>query len=350
MKQIIRLTESDLHRLVKESVYKILAETDASSSGDVNRPVFPMMRRPSPVGEPTDEKIKLVDISGAIDRDGGDNHSITINHVTDSKKKVNESEEDGALMPMNNHPFADRDKWKATVKQDRDRLQQLMWNNEYKNHPNRHFLNSETKFGHFDLYLEEAAFQLLGIDRFAIGGLFAEENGMMPNPWEDIYHILKWAIDNKGLNPNYLRKVSNKDWQADDDEYGMKPDIMSSDDWDNYVMSVNNGEQRIFTSEELRDISSHLPLNLKKSLYNDLINVSRIGLVGEMVDHMLAMNDGENALQFCNAVDSRIYQLRGAGFNPNRLYNNKSLRVIVADALKENPELQNAQKYIGTKI
>ena len=150
---------------------------------------------------------------------------------------------------------------------------------------------------------------------------------MMPNPWEDIYHILKWAIDNKGLNPNYLRKVSNKDWQADDDEYGMKPDIMSSDDWDNYVTSVNNGEQRIFTSEELRDISSHLPLNLKKSLYNDLINVSRIGLVGEMVDHMLAMNDGEN---------------------PNRLYNNKSLRVIVADALKENPELQNAQKYIGT--
>ncbi len=266
------------------------------------------------------------------------------------EKKISESEEDGALMPMNSHPFADRDKWKATVKQDRDRLQQLMWDNEYKNHPNRHFLNSETKFGHFDLYLEEAAFQLLGIDRFAIGGLFAEENGMMPNPWEDIYHILKWAIDNKGLNPNYLRKVSNKDWQADDDEYGMKPDIMSSDDWDNYLTSVNNSEQRIFTSEELRDISSHLPLNLKKSLYNDLINVSRIGLVGEMVDHMLAMNDGENALQFCNAVDSRIYQLRGAGFNPGGLYNNKSLRVIVADALKENPELQNAQKYIGTKV
>lgn len=79
MKQIIKLTESDLHRLVKESVQRILAETDASSSGDVNRPVFPMMRRPSPVGEPSDEKIKPVDTSDAIDRNGGNNHSIAVN-------------------------------------------------------------------------------------------------------------------------------------------------------------------------------------------------------------------------------------------------------------------------------
>ena len=33
MKQIIRLTESDLHRIVKESVQRILAETDASAAG-----------------------------------------------------------------------------------------------------------------------------------------------------------------------------------------------------------------------------------------------------------------------------------------------------------------------------
>ena len=81
MKQIIRLTESDLHRLVKESVRRILAETDASSSGDVNRPVFPIVRRPSPVGEPIDKKVEPVDNGGAIDREGGDNHSIAVNYV-----------------------------------------------------------------------------------------------------------------------------------------------------------------------------------------------------------------------------------------------------------------------------
>ena len=87
MKTVIRLTESDLHRLVKESVRRILAETDASSSGDVNRPVFPMMRRPSPVGEATDEEVKPVDASDAIDRKGGNNHSVVVNHVWDGKKK-----------------------------------------------------------------------------------------------------------------------------------------------------------------------------------------------------------------------------------------------------------------------
>lgn len=86
MKQIIRLTESDLHRLVKESVQRILAETDASSSGDVNRPVFPMMRRPSPVGEPINKKVDKLG-NDASDRTGGDNHSIVINHVGDKKKK-----------------------------------------------------------------------------------------------------------------------------------------------------------------------------------------------------------------------------------------------------------------------
>lgn len=250
-------------------------------------------------------------------------------------------------MPSVGYPYQDREKWKEIVKNDRNRLDQIRFSKEYENHPNRRFLNSDMRFGVEPSFIEEAAFQLLGIDRFAIGSLFSEKNGMMPNPWEDMYHILKWAIDNKGLNPNYLRKVSNKDWQADDDEHGMKPNIMSSDDWDNYISSVNNGERRIFTSEELRDISSHLPFNLKKSLYNDLINVSRLGLVGEMIDHLLAMNDGENALQFCNAVRSRIFQLRGAGFSIKSLYNNKALRVIVADALKETPELQEVQKYIG---
>ena len=120
MKQIIRLTESDLHRLVKESVHRILTETDASAAGGgalggcnimngtsdetggiaypfggggkkkkVGGNPFdqsPIIRRPSPVGEPTSKKEKGVDMSDAIDRTGGDNHSIAINDVGDKKK------------------------------------------------------------------------------------------------------------------------------------------------------------------------------------------------------------------------------------------------------------------------
>ena len=92
MKQIIRLTESDLHRLVKESVRRILAETDASSSGDVNRPVFPIMRRPSIVGKPIGKKVdKLRD--DASDREGGRNHSLAVNYVGESviREAVEES-------------------------------------------------------------------------------------------------------------------------------------------------------------------------------------------------------------------------------------------------------------------
>ena len=89
MKQIIRLTESDLRRLVKESVRMILEGTDASAAGDINRPVFPMMRRPSPVGEATDEEIKPVDASDAVDRKGGKNHSIAVNGVNESINEFN---------------------------------------------------------------------------------------------------------------------------------------------------------------------------------------------------------------------------------------------------------------------
>lgn len=81
MKQIIRLTESDLHRLVKESVRRILAETDASAAGELNTTIFPMVSRPSIVGEPIDKKIdKLED--DAYDRDGGKNHSLAVNEIS----------------------------------------------------------------------------------------------------------------------------------------------------------------------------------------------------------------------------------------------------------------------------
>ena len=127
MKQIIRLTESELHRLVKESVRRILAETDASAagggalggsnimngtsdeSGGIAYPFgggaknkgkvggnpfnqAPLVRQASPVGEPTNKKEKGLDMSDALDRKGGKNHSIAMNHVGESiiREAVNE--------------------------------------------------------------------------------------------------------------------------------------------------------------------------------------------------------------------------------------------------------------------
>ena len=133
MKQIIRLTESDLHRLVKESVRRILAETDASAAGGgalggcnimngtsnetggvaypfggggnkkkVGGNPFnqsPIIRRPSPVGEPTNKKDKGIDMSDATDRTGGKNHSIAMNHVDESiiREAVNEGWKNWAM-------------------------------------------------------------------------------------------------------------------------------------------------------------------------------------------------------------------------------------------------------------
>jgi hypothetical protein len=74
---------------VKESVYQILEGTDASAAGELDTKVFPMMRRPSPVGEATDEEIKPVDASDAVDREGGKNHSITVNGVNESINEFN---------------------------------------------------------------------------------------------------------------------------------------------------------------------------------------------------------------------------------------------------------------------
>jgi hypothetical protein len=103
--KIIRLTESDLHRLVKESVRRVLAETDASAagggalggcnimngtsdeSGGIAYPFggggnkkkvggnpfnqSPIIRKPSPVGEPTNKKDNGVDVKPALDTTPG---------------------------------------------------------------------------------------------------------------------------------------------------------------------------------------------------------------------------------------------------------------------------------------
>jgi hypothetical protein len=290
MKQVIRLTESDLHRLVKESVRRILAETDASSSGDVNRPVFPMMRRPSPVGEPTDEEIKPVDTSDAIDRSDRKKHSVAVNYVKESIENVL------------NYPVYDTTKRKEIAARDRDRIEQLAHDKEYKNHPNRQMFSTGRLFGSLSSYLEEAAFQLLGFERFDIQGVW-------DNPWDNIYHMLKWAIENKGLNASYLNRLSDSD----------------------FTRKVTEGDERLFSSEELREISSVLPYKLKEELYRNMVNISRISTVNDTVNHILVMNDGDNAEKFMNIVRMRLSQLKanGSKFNRNMMHS------IVKDALQK---------------
>ena len=46
----------------------------------------------------------------------------------------------------------------------------------------------------------EAAFQILGYERFAINGEIVGDNSVMDNPWDDAYSILEWAIQNKDLD------------------------------------------------------------------------------------------------------------------------------------------------------
>ena len=123
MRKLIRLTENDLHRIIEESVREILAETDASAagggalggsnlmvgtsdeSGGVVYPFggkknngkvggnpfnqSPLIRKPSPVGEPSKKTVKGVDMSSALSRGG----SISVNRVGESivREAVDES-------------------------------------------------------------------------------------------------------------------------------------------------------------------------------------------------------------------------------------------------------------------
>ena len=108
MKQIIRLTESDLHRIISESVKRILSEdgeggivggaaangsgfmngannAQTSSKAQFDVPFGGVQRRKgySPKGK-NSSKMTQVDMSDALDRKGGKNHSISINRVGES--------------------------------------------------------------------------------------------------------------------------------------------------------------------------------------------------------------------------------------------------------------------------
>jgi hypothetical protein len=149
--------------------------------------------------------------------------------------------------------------------------------------------------------LEEAAFQLLGFERFDIQGVW-------DNPWDNTYHILKWAVENKDLNAEYINRLSDSE----------------------LTRKVTAGEERLFSSEELREISSVLPYNLKKELYRNMVNISRISVVNDTVNHILAMNDGDNAAQFMNIVRMRLNQLKTNGIK----FKKGMMHDIVKDALQ----------------
>lgn len=121
----IRITQNDIRKLVKESLNILLNEMDGGASsasaagggalGGSNLMVgssdesggiawnglgkkkekktkvggnpfnkTPILKQASPVGEPTNKTVNGVDMSDAIDRTGGRNHSIAMNHIDEA--------------------------------------------------------------------------------------------------------------------------------------------------------------------------------------------------------------------------------------------------------------------------
>ena len=220
-----------------------------------------------------------------------------------------------------------------SVEHDEQRIYELGFGNPDKNFRNYKFFTIDMHFGLAPTILEEAAFQLLGYERFAIASM--GDKNIMPNPWDDLFNTLKWAVDNKGLNPNYLRRVSKYDFFVPENENGERSQHTSDKEWEHYVNQVNRNERRIFSSEELREISAVLPDAFKLDLLNDLVNISRIAEVRAVVNHILVQNDGDDAVRFVNAVKERRQLLRDQGLPVNSDIDRK----IIRELLTENPLL-----------
>lgn len=219
-----------------------------------------------------------------------------------------------------------------SAEHDERRVYELGFGNPDKNFRNYKFFTVDMHFGLAPTILEEAAFQLLGYERFTIAGM--GDKNIMPNPWDDLFNTLKWAIDNKGLNPDYLRRVSKYDFSVPENKKGERPQHTSDDEWEHYVKQVNSNERRIFSSEELREIAAILPDTLKLDLFNDLVNISRIADVHAVVNHILVQNDGDDAVRFVNAVKERRQLLRDQG-----PVNSDADRNIIRELLTESPLL-----------
>ena len=156
------------------------------------------------------------------------------------------------------------------------------------------------KFGMFKLSpaimscIYEAAFQLLGFERFAIEGEMALDNKVMDNPWDDAYHVLKWAIDNKGLDNKYLGRVSS--------QYSG----MNNSQFHSYTKQIESGKRFWFTKEELTEIFKVLPEGLRKELAKDMINVSRIGKIKEVIEYLKNLNGGKNLEDFISIIRKEL--------------------------------------------
>ena len=220
-----------------------------------------------------------------------------------------------------------------SVKYDERRVYELGFGNPDKNFRNYKFFTIDMHFGLAPTILEEAAFQLLGYERFAIASM--GDKNIMPNPWDDLFNTLKWAVDNKGLNPDYLRRVSKYDFSVPENENGERSQHTSDKEWEHYVNQVNRNERRIFSSEELREIAAVLPDAFKLDLLNDLVNISRIAEVRAVVNHILVQNDGDDAVRFVNAVKERRQLLRDQGLPVN----SDADRNIIRELLTESPLL-----------
>ena len=220
-----------------------------------------------------------------------------------------------------------------SAEHDERRVYELGFGNPDKNFRNYKFFTIDMHFGLAPTILEEAAFQLLGYERFAIAGM--GDKNVMPNPWDDLFNTLKWAIDNKGLNPDYLKRVSKYDFSLPENENGERPQHTSDKEWEHYVNQVNRNERRIFSSEELREIAAVMPDAFKLDLLNDLVNISRIAEVRAVVNHILVQNDGDDAVRFVNAVKERRQLLRDQGLPVN----SDADRNIIRELLAESPLL-----------
>lgn len=230
-----------------------------------------------------------------------------------------------------------------SAEHDEQRIYELGFGNPDKNFRNYKFFTVDMHFGLAPTILEEAAFQLLGYERFAIAGM--GDKNVMPNPWDDLFNTLKWAIDNKGLNPDYLKRVSKYDFSLPENENGERPQHTSDKEWEHYVKQVNSNERRIFSSEELREIAAVLPDAFKLDLLNDLVNISRIAEVRAVVNHILVQNDGDDAVRFVNAVKECRQLLRDQGLPVNSDIDRKIIRELLTDSpLLAMPMTRNAER------
>ena len=230
-----------------------------------------------------------------------------------------------------------------SAEHDERRVYELGFGNPDKNFRNYKFFTVDMHFGLAPSFLEEAAFQLLGYERFAIAGM--GDKNVMPNPWDDLFNTLKWAIDNKGLNPDYLKRVSKYDFSFQENENGERPQHTSDKEWEHYVNQVNRNERRIFSSEELREIAAVLPDAFKLDLLNDLVNISRIAEVRAVVNYILVQNDGDDAVRFVNAVKERRQLLRDQGLPVNSNADRNIIRELLAESpLLAMPKTRDAER------